>query len=493
MELKIRILKWSAGVPVAMLNEGTAEKLGVHLRDRISIKINSHELFTIVDTVGKLVKENEIAVSSEIKERLNLYQGQKVDVNLANYPESLNFIKDKLNGKRLSRKQIDAIIKDIADNSLSESEIALFVSGMYKNKMNFSETISLINAIVNSGSKLNFKSKLIADKHCIGGIPGNRTTPIIVSICASAGLTMPKNSSRAITSAAGTADVIEAIAKVEFTPIQIKKIVKKTNACIVWGGALELVPADSKIIQIEKQLKIDPEAQMIASIFAKKLAVNSNYILIDIPYGKFAKVSKENALKIKGKFEKIGKYFHKHVKAVLTKGDEPIGNGIGPIMELIDIVRVLDNKQESPRDLEEKSLFLSGQLLEMTGKAKKGQGYILAKEILCSGRAFEKFKDIIKAQEGKPEKLLRLKKSNYFKDIFSKKTGKIIEINNKKINSLALVAGCPVDKKAGLYLYHHLGEKILKSDKILTIYAESKSRIKEAIKFYKIEKPIKIS
>ncbi len=491
MELKIKLLKWSAGLPVAMLNEATAKKIGVHTKDRISIKTlskNSRKISTLIDIVKGLVGKGEIAVSSELKKRLGLKIGQKVIINLAPIPKSVIFIKKKLNKKSLSQKEINEIIQDITSNSLSEAEISLFVSAMYRQGMSFKETVYLIDAILKTGNKLVLKNKFVADKHSIGGIPGNRTTPIVVSICSVADLIMPKTSSRAITSAAGTADVMETIAKVDFSMNEIKKILKKTKACIVWGGSLGMVPADSKIIKIEKVLKIDPQAQLLASIMSKKLAVSSKYILIDIPYGKTAKVTKSQALNLKKKFEQLGRYFNKKLECVLTDGSEPIGNGIGPALELIDIIKILD-KRNGPKDLEKKSLFLSGKLLEMTGKADKGKGIKMAEGILYSGKAFEKFKDIVKAQKGS---LNGIKPAKFKKDILVKKSGRIFEIDNKEINSLARVAGCPVNKLSGIYLYFHVKDKIKKGEKLLTIYSESKSRLKEAIKFYKNKKPIKI-
>jgi len=248
------------------------------------------------------------------------------------------------------------IIEDVVDNSLSGPEIALFISAMYSNGMSIKETAYLIESILKTGNIMKFRNKYVVDKHCIGGIPGNRTTPIVVAICTAAGLLMPKNSSRAITSAAGTADVIETIAQIEFSMPELKRIVKKTNGCMVWGGALGIVPADSKIIQIEKSLKLDPEAQLLASIMSKKLASDSNYILIDIPYGKTAKVDKRKANHLKKKFEALGELFHKKLIVVLTKGKEPIGNGIGPELEMGDLMKVLNQKDIRPLDLENKSV-----------------------------------------------------------------------------------------------------------------------------------------
>ena len=352
--------------------------------------------------------------------------------------------------------------------------------------MNFKETIFLIKAILETVNQLNFDSKFVVDKHSIGGIPGNRTTPIVVSICAAAGLIIPKSSSRAITSASGTADVIETIAKVEFSLEEVKKIVKKTNACLVWGGGFGIVPADSKIIRIEKQLGIDPETQLLASIMSKKIASGAKYILIDIPYWKTAKVSKRKAMRLKNKFEKLGKYFKKKLKVVLTKGEQPIGQGIGPFLEIHDVISVLKQDCNCPKDLEEKSIFLAGEILKMTKQGNKET----AKEILKSGKAFKKFNEIIIAQHGKiPGKIPEAK---FKKPIFSEKSGVVKEIDNKKINNLARTSGAPVDKFAGLKIKFKLKDKIKKGDEILTIYAESASRLKQAINFYKKEKPFLI-
>ncbi len=379
-----------------MINEATAKKFGIHPKDRIIIKHlnNSHSVSTIVDTIQSLVGLDEIAVSFELKAQLELEDGQGVRISLCPPIRSSQYIKEKLMGKEFSEMELDEIIKDVVSNSLSEAEIGFFIATMYKQGMSAKETFYLAKAIYENGHKISFTEKFVVDKHCIGGIPGNRTSPIVVSICAAAGLTIPKSSSRAITSAAGTADTVETLAPVEFSSGEMKKIIKKTGGCLVWGGGLGMVTADSKIIQIEKILNLDPEAQMLASIMSKKLAMGSKYILIDIPYGKTAKIKdfkKANALK--KKFEFLGEKFKKKVRVVLTDGNKPIGRGIGPVLEMKDVIAVLDPLKEGPGDLEEKSLFLAGEIFEMTGKSRKGHGKKLAKEILQSGKAFAKFKE----------------------------------------------------------------------------------------------------
>jgi putative thymidine phosphorylase len=375
---------------------------------------------------------------------------------------------------------------DIVRNNLTEAEIAYFVSAVYKCGMTIKEISNMTKAIVKTGRKLNLKGQVV-DKHSIGGVPG-RVTPILVSICASTGLFIPKTSSRAITSPSGTADAMETLCKVDFNLKEIKQILNKTKACIVWGGSLNLAPADDKIIQVERLLNLDPEAQLLASIVAKKLAVNSKYVLIDIPYGKNAKVTKKEAKLLAKKFMALAKDFNLKMDYYLKETNEPLGNGIGPVLEMQDVLKVL-RREDKCYKLEQRSLELSGKLLELTGKAKKGKGLKLAKKILDSGKALEKFKQIILAQKGSMGKL---REAKFKKDIKSGKVGKIREVELKEINSLARIAGCPLDKHAGLYLHKHINDRIKKGQKILTIYSESKTELNEALKYYKRVKPIKI-
>ncbi len=493
MLLKVKFLQWSAGIPGVMLSAETAKEIGVDTHGRVSIRTISkypQELSTFVDTITEgSLKKDEIIVSSETKARLGLREGQKIDINLARPPRSVDFIRRKLDGKKLSRKQIRMIIGDVVENNLSDPEVALFISAMHKQGMNLKEIVYLIKAILETGNLLNLRDKELADKHCIGGVAGNRTTPLVVSICSATGLKVPKTSSRAITSASGTADTIETLAPVEFKMQDLKKIISKTNAFMVWGGALGMVPADSKIIKIEKSLKIDPESQLLASIMSKKLAVGSKYILIDIPYGKNAKVTRQHAEKLKIKFEKIGKHFRRKIKVVLTDGKQPIGNGVGPALEIKDIINILNPKKIGPSDLQEKALFLSAELLELSKKAKKGEGRKLAEEMLNSGKAYEKFKEIIIAQGGK---VVEPREAKYKHEILSRKTGKVKEISNSDINSLARVLGCPADKFSGVYLFKHVGNFVRKNEPLLTLYAESKPRLNEGIKYYQTKKPIRI-
>ena len=489
MKLKIKNFNWHAGKPVVFLNDKTAKKMNVFVDDRVAITSKS-KVYAIVDIFPKLVKQNEIGISHELARILKLRTGVTVEVSVSEMSDASFLIKKKISGKTLSQKELELVISEIVHNNLTEAEIAFFTAAEKLNGMNFKETISLTKAMVKTGAILKFRGKYIADKHCIGGIAGNRTTPIAVAICAASGLMLPKTSSRAITSAAGTADVIETISEVEIPLKKIIKVVSQTGACLAWGGSLGLAPSDDKIIQVERLLSLDIEPQLLASVMAKKISAGAKHILIDIPYGSGAKIKNIKKAKNLGrKFLQIAKYFKLKMKVTYTDGSQPIGNGFGPVLEMLDIIKVFQGG--GPLDLKEKSIYLASELIKLCGiKNSKNK----AREALESGKAYKKFKEIINAQNGKKNfdtKIKNLKLAKFKKTIPAQKSGVITKISNKGINSMCRILGTPETVGAGVYLYKHL-EKIKKGEPLLTLYTESKVKMKDALKFMKEFKPIEI-
>jgi len=395
---------------IAVLNEKTAHALDLFAGDRISIVNDAKgKLTAILDiTESKDVKDNQIGLYSETWNKLKVKHGDKIFVSIAEKPKSTLYIREKLNGKELSAEKIDAIINDVVNEDLSEIELTYFISAAYTKGMSDKETIALTKSIVKHGNRLVFKKNdIIADKHCIGGVPGNRTTMIVVPIVACAGIKVPKTSSRAITSPAGTADTMEVLANVQNDAKKLTQIVNKVGACITWGGGVDIAAADDKMIRVRHPLSLDPKGMLLASIMAKKYAVGAKYVLIDIPFGKEVKVkTQKQANDLKRDFEHIGSLLGIKVKVIITNGSQPIGRGIGPTLEAIDVLKVLKNEPEAPYDLRAKALMMAGVELEFTGKAKKGQGEKMATEILTSGKAYKKFMEIVEAQGAKHPKLI---------------------------------------------------------------------------------------
>jgi len=324
----------------------------------------------------------------------------------------------------------------------------------------------------------------MAVHNCIGGIPGNRTTMIVVPIMAALGYKMPKTSSRSITSPSGTADTMEVLAPVSLGVKKLKKIVNKTKGCIVWGGGMNLAAADDKLIKIRHPLRLDPLGMVLASIMAKKKAVGATHVLIDIPFGEGAKIEfKKEALDLKKQFIKMGKLMGMKVRVILTDGTQPIGNGIGPALECSDVISVLKGK--GPHDLREKSIFLCIEILKML-RVSRAKKKVL--KVLENGKAYEKFKEIIKAQGGK--KRFVVPRAKLFYDVKAGKSGKVVEIRNKVVSKLARLSGSPEDRAAGMYLRVDRGDEVKRGEILFTLYAESEIKLDTAKNYLKRVKPI---
>src|SRR3989344_5590909 len=481
MKLIIKDMDIATGITlVAIMNRKDAALLDLHLADRIMIRKGSREIVAVVDfaETAKTIPQGTLGLFEEVLANLHAKSGDEVSIHPVQKPESLLYIKKKMDGGILSYHEIKSIIDDVVNNKITTVELTYYVAANYMKGMDFKEVVHLTRAMINSGNKLEFGNRIVVDKHCIGGVCGNRTTPIIVPILAVAGLTVPKTSSRSITSPAGTADTLEVLCNVVLEMKDIVRVVDKTGACLVWGGAVHLAPADDSIINVEHPLSIDAEGQLLASIMAKKGSVSATHVIIDIPVGYGTKVtSQKRAKHLAKEFSKLGKELGMVIDVVITDGSEPIGNGIGPALEARDILRILKNDHRAPKDLRIKSLALASVLLEMTGKAGKGHGYAMAKEILCSGKAYRKFIEILEAQGAKiiDEREIRL--GRYKLKVFARKNGRVRHISNRAIARISRLAGCPKDKGAGIMLWKKKGDKVMKGEKMLTIFAESRQKL----------------
>lgn len=480
---------------IAILEESDAKELSLHASERVKIIANNNFVICKLDIINSKtkdcpVKKGEIGIFEAAFDKLGITPNKKVSLAPTSKPKSLKFVNEKFDGKKLNELEFTAIIRDIIDNVYSEIETTYFVLACTIHKLDDKETVALTNAMVNVGKILDFKKKktdIVVDKHCIGGLAANRTTMVVIPIIAAAGLKIPKSSSRAITSPAGTADTMEVLAKVDLQISEMVDTVNKTNGCIVWGGNLDLSPADDLIIQIEHPLEIDSEGQMIASILSKKKSAGSTHVLIDIPVGPTAKINNVNhAIKLKKRFEKIGRAIGLTLKVIITDGTQPIGNGIGPLYEANDVMAVLKNEKIAPKDLKEKSLKVAGQIFELAKISKLGEGYFKAKEILESNKAYEKFNDIINAQGKNTQEYKAKYKINYS----SNKVGKVIAINNKLISKLAFILGAPESKSAGIILKKKLGDIVDKNETLFEMYSNSELKLKYANTFLEEHKSI---
>lgn len=489
MKLKVKEVNLDAGGRmIVILNSNDAEELGARSLSRVKLAYKDKTLTAIVNTTKKIIKEGEIGVFEEVKEKLKVSNGSIIDVSLATPPKSLDYIRNRLQGRRLTKEEIKEIVLDTVNGNLSEIEIASFVTSLHYKSLDLEEAMNLSLAMVEVGKTLKLNKDLIVDKHSIGGIPGDKTTLLVVPIIASYGLTIPKTSSRAITSAAGTADRAEILMPVNLDLKEMEEVVNKTNGCIVWGGAIDLSPADDIFIKVEFPLSIDP--LLLPSILSKKKAVGSKFIVVDIPCGWGAKIETlEEARQLAKDFIELGSKIGMNVNCVITYGNQPIGYSIGPALEAKEALEnlMLLNRSE---DLLDKATDIAGMIFDMVGV---NNGKSIAIELIKSKKAEKKLREIIEAQGGnskiKPEEI---PVGQYSINIESDRSGYVIWINNHTLVKIARYAGAPKDKGAGIKLYKKVGDYVKKGETLFTVYAEKESKLENVVKILEEEKAMQV-
>ena len=305
---------------------------GFEALTRVRINTRSTSIVANLHVVepGFLLHKGELGLSEMAFNSLNAKEGEYVNITHLEPIQSLSYVRAKIYGNRINETAMKEIIGDIVKGNYSNIHLSSFITAFAGDNMNTDEIISLTKAMIESGSRIKWHRGMIVDKHCIGGLPGNRTTPIIVSIISSLGLIMPKTSSRAITSPAGTADTMEVMAPVTLTGKKIESVIKKEGGCIAWGNTANLSPADDILIRIERALDLDSEGQLIASVLSKKIAAGSTHVIIDLPVGDTVKLrSIEAANHLKILMEKVAHSIGLKLKVVVTDGSQPVGIGIG--------------------------------------------------------------------------------------------------------------------------------------------------------------------
>jgi len=495
MKLKVKKINFETGnTKDIVLNVKDAQELGQKAGERVYIKNpesksieNKYWVAIIqIDYSGSMVKIGEIGIFIDIlREKKELENDMLVSVKPADPPDSFEYIQKKIKGDRLSSEEINQIISDTVSGSLSRIDLAAFITGVSINGMDNEEMTALTLSEVRSGDIFYFGMD-VYDKHSTGGVPGNKVSLIIVPIVAATGLTIPKSSTRAITSPSGTADSMEILAPVSFDSEELKEIVSKENACIIWGGALNTSPADNILIEIERPLHMDPIGLMIPSILTKKLSLGVKKLVLDIPVGEGTKFpTTDDGKQFAYLFKEIAKNVGIEAECALTLAHQPIGHAIGPALEAKEALSLLIDYSAGPNSLIEKSTDLAGILLEMGGKAQKGKGQSLAKEILRSGKAYQKMVKIIEAQGGDPDiKPDDIKLGPHIQEFFATKAGHITDVNNAIINHIAKTAGCPHSKSSGVEIFKKQGARIKEGDLVFKIYSETQEKLKKAEKIY---------
>jgi thymidine phosphorylase len=454
---------------------------GLEAEARVEVRLGERSIVAILNVVTTdLLAPGEAGLSEAAWARLGAATGDVVSLSHAALLESLSHVRAKVYGHPLEAPAMSAVVRDVVAGRYSDIHLASFITACAAARLDRREMVALTRAMVDVGERLRWPAAPVVDKHSVGGLPGNRTTLVVVPIVAAHGLTMPKTSSRAITSPAGTADTMETLAPVRLELAAMRRVVEREGACVVWGGALALSPADDVLIRIERPLELDTEGQLVASVISKKVAAGSTHVVIDIPVGETAKVrSAEAGASLSADLAAVGAEVGLVVDAVVTDGSQPVGRGVGPALEARDVLAVLQGESDGPHDLRERAVLLAGRILDLAPDVAPGSGRVLARRILDDGRAWRKFQAICAAQGG----LREPPRAPHTHPVVATRAGRVTRIDNRRLARTAKLAGAPTDPAAGLVLHVRIGSAVAPGEPVFTLHAETPGELVYALDY----------
>jgi len=436
---------------------------------KVEVRMNGFSILAsiVISDDPSFVAPDEIGLAQPAFRRLQARPGAMAVIEPSPPPRSLDAVRSKVHGETLSGAQLHDVVADLAAHRYSDMEVAAFLIAC-ASFMTPEETLSLTQAMIDAGQKLDWGREMVVDKHSIGGVPGNRTSPLVVAIVAAHGLMIPKTSSRAITSPAGTADTMEVLARVDLTEDEMRGVVERCGGCLIWGGRVDLSPADDVLISVERPLSVDTPEQMVASILSKKVAAGSTHLVVDMPVGVSAKLRDVSAaMRLRKLFEFVGSRLGLTIDLLATDGSQPIGRGVGPVLEARDVLAVLQNRADAPADLREKAIHLAAHVLEFDPAVNGGMGEARARELLESGAAMTKLEEIATAQGPSP---LQNELAPLCYEVNAPHEGWVEAVDCLRIAQVARLAGAPTDPGAGIDLLKRRGDPVKAGEPLYRIH-----------------------
>lgn len=451
---------------------------GFSAHSRVTVTTDSGSIIATLNVVRDgFVMPTEAGLSEAAWQLLDARPGQIARLSHPAPVESLGAVRAKIFGRSFQNGQLLAVIQDMAAGRYTDIELSAFLTACASVGMSLEEVVWQTRGMVDVGARLTWDRPLVADKHSVGGLPGNRTTPIVVSIVAAAGVCIPKTSSRAITSPAGTADAMETLAPVDLDLAAMRRVVGREGGCVIWGGAIHLSPVDDLLVRVERALNVDSDAQLVSSVLSKKVAAGATHVVIDLPVGPTAKIrTVDTAHTVARLLERVGTEVGLVVRPVFTDGTQPVGRGIGPALEARDVVAVTRGDRDAPEDLRERAILLAGEVLELAGASAIGHGSADARAILADGRAWRKLQAICEAQGGMRTPPV----SSQRFDVIAAAEGTVTRIDSRLLARTAKLAGAPADPAAGIDFHVRLGTPVTRGQPLFTLHAESPGELNYA-------------
>ncbi len=416
---------------------------------------------------------------------------------------TVELIKKKRENNELSSNEIQFLITNYTKGKIPDYQFSAFLMATYFNGMTINETAALTEAMLYSGTVINLDSIAGAkiDKHSTGGV-GDKTSLILAPIVAAAGINVPMISGRGLGHTGGTLDKLESIPgfRTDVNLTQYKNIIKKCGTVLA-GQTKSIVPADKLMYALrDVTATIESIPLITGSIMSKKLAEGIDGLVLDIKTGSGAFMKEFKDAKILAKsLINTTKAFDKKVIGIITDMNQPLGNYIGNWLEVVESVEALQGK-DIP-DLMTVTHKLSGAMIYLGGKASSiNEGIDISKEMIRTGKAFDKFLEIVKFQKGDISVLKDLSKypkSKYSEKIVASKTGYLKEVDNYEIGMSALQLGAGrltkddiIEPKAGIIFIPKIGDKIKKGEVIAKLFTNKKreldfvkTRVEKALRY----------
>lgn len=457
-----------------------SEGFEAHARIAVHSAAEKSIIATLNVVHGELLETDEVGLSEAAWRKLQPEPGEALHFAHPPTVDSMSAVRGKIYGRTLSDGDFRDIVADVVAGHYSNVQVAAFLTACAGEGLSEREITGLTRAMIATGNRMRWDYPVVTDKHCVGGLPGNRTTMIVVPIVAALGLVMPKTSSRAITSPAGTADTMETLAPVNLSTQAMREVVASEGGCIVWGGSVHLSPADDILIRIERALDIDSEGQLIASVLSKKAAAGSTHVVLDLPVGPTAKLRSEQAAHRLGELlGNVGAAIGLGTRILYTDGSQPVGRGIGPALEAHDVLRVLRGDPGAPGDLRERALAIAAAVVELAGRHDSGTAREQVTSALDDGSAWRKFQAICAAQGGMREP----GRARYRREFAAEQNGTVRSLDNRMIARVAKLAGAPHDHSAGVLMHVRVGDAVETGQPLFEIHAESTGELEYALTF----------
>lgn len=475
--------------PTVLLNPDDCILMGVDDGDRVRVE-GERQFVALVSVSKTLAEPGHVLLTDKVLRACSVTPGDRVTVISSSGPDSVRTIRRKMDGQPVSEDQLAELVSDVMGGRLSRLEVSSWLTALYIRGMDIGEIASYARVMASTGRHLDFGERRVFDFHSFGGVPGNKITPIVVSIVASEGLIIPKLSSRAISSPSGTADFVETFCRIDLDSDEVASITDSVGGVFSWTGATDIAPAGDAFITVQRPLGIDPRPQMLASIISKKLAAGCTDLVMDIPTGTGTKVPTiDMANSYARDLMDLGEALGINVECAVTYADQPLGNAVGPALEARECIETLEDDDSHP-DVSDKACVCAGMILEMAGIPS---GVARAHEVLSSGRALSKFRGIVAAQGGSADiSSSDISVGRFSHDILAERSGFVISISNKAVVAVAKAAGAPSDHGAGVVIHRKRGAKVSEGDVIMTVYAQTEEKLRHALAVAEGSEPVDV-